>query len=148
MTKRSIIALVALCLCAAGARADEAVRKEIERVYAKWCKLAARKDVKGLMSMLHPSFVQVDIEGRKSTAADFKSMMEQVLPITRNIKCDVKIERFNAYGNEATVWTTFSMSMQMKQGRKWVPQSFSMRQCEVLLKTGKGWQFTASQDLP
>jgi ketosteroid isomerase-like protein len=148
MFKRSFAVMMVLCAVAACALADDAIRKEIEGVYAKWCKLAAKEDAKGLMAMLHPDFVQIDINGGKTTVADFKAMMDQLLPITRNIKCDVKIERFDSYANEVTVWTTFSMTMQMKQGRKWAPQSFSMRQCEVLVKTNKGWQFKLSQDFP
>lgn len=144
-----LIALVGCFALVVGASfAGDACRKEAEGAYAKWNRLVAAKDKAGLMAMLAPDYYQMNLEGKKSTKAEFAKFCDQMFPICRSMKSKVVIEQCSQFGDELTAWITYSMTFEMKQGKAWSPMSFSLKQVEILRRTPKGWVFVSSLDLP
>ncbi len=144
-----LIALISfLALVVAVSFAGDACRKEAEAGYAKWGRLVAAKDKAGLLAMLAPDYYHIDLEGKKISKAAFGKFFDEMFPIVRNPKSKVVIEQCSQYGDELVAWITYSMTMEMKQGKRWVATSFGVKQVETLKRTAKGWIFISSQDLP
>ncbi|HWP32037.1 MAG TPA: nuclear transport factor 2 family protein [Fimbriimonadales bacterium] len=127
---------------------DPQLRKEMEAVYLKWDTLAQKGDLKGLLAMIHPSFVQIDEDGKRTNYAQFKKELTEILKMIREIKSHTVVH--HVYGNreECYAWVTTKASFKMKQGEKWQTVSFTMHAAETLKRTPKGWQFVLSQSLP
>lgn len=142
-----IVTIVLFVVCACSALALD-VQSEVKAVYAKWAACTKAMDLEGLMALLHPSFRQIDINGTSMGFKEMKEMMKSYVGSMKDCTASFDFERIDGFGNEASVWLSFTMKFKQKQGSKWVEQTFSAKQYETLVKTAKGWQFTSSQDLP
>lgn len=151
MIRRSVFTLILSAVVAASSFAqaeDPALRKEVQALYTRWCQLAAKKDVKALVAMLDPSFQQVDAEGRITTYTQMKSQMESIMAICKDISCKITVDNVYRDGAEITAWGSMTISFKMKQGDKWVPQSFTEKFAETMKRVGGELKFIRSQSLP
>lgn len=147
---RSLFLLLALLVAsmAVSQPEDPQLRKEIEAFYAKWDKLVGANNVKGLIDMIDPSFVQVDPDGKKMTYAEMRGQMMAMLDSVREPKSKITLERVYAQGDETVAWVTMVSSFKMQAGKKWKPMSFTMKFAETIKRTPKGLKFVFSQALP
>lgn len=127
---------------------DGELRKEMEALYLKWDTLAQKGNIKGLLAMIHPSFVQIDEDGKRTNYAQLKKELVEIFKTIRDIKSNTIVH--HVYGNqeECYAWVTTKASFKIKRGNKWESVSFTMHAAETLKRTPRGWQFILSQSLP
>jgi ketosteroid isomerase-like protein len=149
MTKIIKCFLVAIMATVAFAQAEEAgLRKEIQAVYAKFDKLVAARDSRGLMAMLDPSFIGTDADGKSIRYAETKQMVTTMLKSMRDPRSTITVQQVQRQGDEVVAYVTMKWSCKMKRGNKWVTESNTEKYAETLKKVNGTWRFFSSQALP
>jgi len=133
---------------AAGQAEDPQLRKEIQRLYGKWDRLVAAKDLNGMMAMLDPSFVSTDKNGKTASYGQFKKDFGGLLMSVREPKSKSTVNQIQVQGDEVVAWVSVRISFHAKQGTRWVPVSFDARYADTAKRIGGEWKFVAAQELP
>ncbi len=142
------VGLLTVSAFAAAQAENPELRKQVEAVYAKWDRLVAKKDVDGLSAMLDASFVGVDLDGNRATAAEARKHFEAMLAQMHDIKSKIKADHVYGDNNEMVAWVTLTVTWKQKVGGKMEQMKFTAKFAETLKRTKDGWKFTYSQMLP
>jgi len=141
--------LIALASSLAAAQAeDPQLRKEIQQVYTRWDKAAAAGDVDTMISMIDPSFVAIDKNGKVTNYADARKQFQGIFKTIKDPKSKITVNQIQEQGDEVVAWITMTVSFKAKQGDKWAPVSFTAKFAETLKRVGGQWKFVLAQELP
>lgn len=143
-----VVGLLAVSVFAAAQAENPKLRKQIEAVYAKWDRLVAKKDLDGLWAMLDPSFVGVDLDGNRATAAEGRKHFEGLLAEMHDLRSTIKVDQVQGNSDEVVAWVTATVAWKRKVGGKMEQMKFTAKYAETLKRTKDGWKFTFSQMLP
>jgi ketosteroid isomerase-like protein len=142
------VALLAVAAFAAAQAENPELRKQVEAVYAKWDRLTAKKDLDGLWELIDPSFVGVDLDGNRATAAEAKKHLAEILKQTHDLKSRIKVDQVQGNHDEVVAWVTMTVTWKEKVDGKMEQMKFTAKFAETLKRTKDGWRFTFSQMLP
>ena len=131
-----------LCAVAQDAKA------EIKAIYQKIMVCMSRADCATVATMLHPEYRMIDGQGKVYTRQESVEMMNGMAGMAKNVKGKFIFDDIVVTDNEAMVWVTMSVSMDMKMGGKWQRSTHKMKYLETLRMTEKGWKFTETIELP
>ncbi len=123
-------------------------RKEMDRFYAKWDAAFGKMDVKTMTSMIDPSWVMVDAQGKQTTYAQMKQMFGSGSQSMRGMQSHIVVNQVQEQGNEVVAWLTVHESMKVQQGKKWVLIKQTHKVTETLKRVAGGWVVTYTQELP
>lgn len=140
--------LLAIPIVAMSQPENPALRREIEGVYKKFDAAYSKKDIEGMMALLHGSYVHVDPNGFTSNKAQMKKAQEEALSEIHSIKSKCVVNAIYDHGSEVVAWITMTVDSKFDDGEKLISSRFTMKFAETLVKTEKGWQITFSQVLP
>lgn len=153
MVRRLLLSLVACGLVAGGAFAqaeDAALRKEVQAIYTQFDSLVGKGDIKGIMSLLHPTFKSVDPDGKVKTYTQTRLEMESVKEMFKGAKSTIKVENVYRDGEEIAAWITMKVTFQVPDGigKKWKTESFTGKFVETFKRFDGRLMFIRSQMLP
>ncbi|MBX3119219.1 MAG: nuclear transport factor 2 family protein [Fimbriimonadaceae bacterium] len=140
--------LAVLAVSSFGQAEDAVLRKDMQKLYASWDGMVAKKDVKGLMSYLDKGFVGVDTEGNRMTYTESKDQLEMFFRVLRDVKTKTAVKHVRRQGPEAVAWVEMELTYKTQDNGKWVPMKVTMRFAETMKWTANGWRITYSQELP
>ena len=124
------------------------VRREIERVYFKLDRLAEKGDVDGIMSMVSPNVVVMDVNGRVSGWDEMRSMTRRMARSMRDVKMNTRVENIQTQGPEVVAWTTTTSTYRQLRNGRWMPMTMTARCAHTLKRVDGRWMFVAAQTLP
>jgi ketosteroid isomerase-like protein len=144
----ALMGAVVVLTSAAAQGEDPQVRKEVERVYFKLDRLAEKGDVDGIMAMVSPNVVVMDVHGRVTGWNEMRSITRQMARSTRDAKMNTRIENIQTQGPEVVAWTTTTVTYGQLRNGRWMPVTMTSRCAHTLKRINGQWMFVAAQNLP
>ena len=123
---------------------DPVLRHEISALYNKWNAATAMGEIKTVLAMVHPKFEYFTPEGTQNYR-QFCDRVSHAIASSRKMKFGVAIENVEGFGNEAVAWTTYSVSAEFHQGKKWIPFRYKLNLIDTFEKSAKGWLIRSSR---
>jgi ketosteroid isomerase-like protein len=124
------------------------IRKEIGAVYKKFDEAYSKKDIDGMMALLHGSYMHVDPNGFTSSKAQMRKAQEEALRDIHSIKSKCVVNAIFDHGSEVVAWITMTVHSKFDDGENLISSSFTIRFADTLVRTPKGWRIIYSQVLP
>lgn len=134
----ALLSMIALGMCAPGARADQAAEKEIRAVFDKASQLVDKKDTAGLVKITAPDAIFAFPEGTKLGVKDWADTTKKQFAEMGSIKSVIKVDILTVKGKQAVVMMmeTDDYTMTQEKGHKFHEVSKGK---VSLRKTDKGW---------
>lgn len=99
------------------------------------------------MALLTPDYTFVNQNGERQTKAQMRQMIESMIPSMRKHRAKSVVRHVQLQRQEASVWIEHTMTFEMKQGNRWVPQKHAGRFCLTLVRAGNSWKIQYEQEL-
>lgn len=149
--KTSILTLaMALALnCAYAQSENNDLRAQLQKHYRQFDDSIRANDFQAFISLFHPSYSEVDTQGRTRNFAQFKSLAKGMFDTQKDGKAtSTVVHAQGGFGGEATAWVSVTMHFSTKVNGKWAPMKLTKRYADTLKRTSLGWKFAYSQELP
>jgi len=150
MIRKIILGVFALGLLlpAAAQPEDSQDRAELREYFKTLERCIETKNLKKALTMVDSDYVFVSADGQRMDLVQCTAEWKRFLDTSRNIQVTIDLKHVQLQAREASAWIVMSFSCKMKQGRKWVPVSWSVRACDSLRKTPSGWKGFYEMELP
>jgi|CXWL01.1.fsa_nt_gi ketosteroid isomerase-like protein len=143
-----LISAVAISTIAFSQSEDPALRAEIQKVFRQYDALVLKADIRALLNMYHPGFHVVDVQGKSTAFAEFKTSYMEMWAITKDASLKSTVVHVTGSFDEATAWVSCVSNYSVKQGDRWVKMKLTSRYAETLKRGADGWKIFYTQGLP
>lgn len=151
MKLRAILAfaLMAFSVACFAQAEDPALRKDLERFFARFDRMMAEGKNKQLFDLMAADYVNVDTQGKRMDKAQFKAAIMGMMGSVKDMHSKTLVKHVRGSGNEAVAWCEEVYTWKQKSGNGWTPMKMTSRWAESLRRTPSGgWVFFYSQELP
>ena len=145
MNSYRIWALAALPTVAALSLAASSDQQKIKEVYGKLSRAMITKNLSAIEALEGPGFTDTE-GGRTMNKDDANKTMKQAFAMGRITYCHINVLSIKITGKTATAITGFTINGTGKINGKNHKLHATGKTADTLLKTDKGWLFTATKD--
>jgi ketosteroid isomerase-like protein len=148
MRNLAVFFVLAISCLGFGQGENAQLRKEVTQLYAAFDRAVNTADFNAAFALMDPSFVAVDENGKSMTYKEFKTMVNSMKGVMKDMRSHITVQQVQGNSNEAFVWLTMRHSFSMKEGKTWKKYDMTEKFVETLKKTPSGWKITYSQMQP